>query len=315
MAANAKRKERKTASDAKPKERNMAANGKPAAESALPSAYNSIAGMFGDWIRQGTEGFVATQKILLDLAAQQNALVITMVRERMAFSAPESKKLADFAGRGIKTLMEVQRQVLEIAARQNSIVAEGLKPGVADTPIEGLAELVHDGLDNFITAQKQFLHIIQSQAVHAVNDFGDGKRFETERLAELAREGTKTFLESQKKFLDILEEHLTTKKKRAAGRAENGIQRVDIFDMAKKSVDSLIVAQQHLLDLANDQVKANVAFAQGALSIEVRPTTISDVVKKSVDSFVAAQKALVELASKPRKPEGPTHDSGHSVAA
>jgi hypothetical protein len=293
----------------------MAANAKPAAESAPQSAYNSIAGLLGDWIRQGTEGFVATQKILLDLAAQQNALALTILRERIGFSTPASKKLADFAGQGIKTLMEVQRQMLDVAARQNSILSEGLKPGLADTPINCLAEVVHQGLDNFITAQKQLLNIIQTHAEGAVNDFGEGKRFETGRLAELAREGTRNFLESQKKFLDIVEEQLTTKKEPAAEKAENGKGSVDIFDMAKKSVDSLIEAQQRLLDLASDQVKANAEFARDVFSTEVRPTTISEVMKKSVDSFVAAQKALLDLASKPRKAETPGDEPGQPVAA
>lgn len=281
----------------------MAANAKPAADSS-PLSYHSITGLLGDWVRQGTEGFVATQKILLDLAAQQNALALTMVRERMGFSLPGSKKLADFAGQSIKTVMEVQRQMLDVVARQNSIVAEGLRPGIADSRIEPLAELIHQGLDNFIAAQKQFLNIVQSQAEGAVNDFGESKRFESGRLAETAREAARTFVESQKKFLDIVEAQMLAKGEPSAEKREEGSQGTDIFGMAKKSMDALIEAQQHLLDLALDQIKANVNLVQGMFDVEVQRTTISEVVKKSVDSFVAAQKALADLASKPRRGDG-----------
>jgi hypothetical protein len=231
----------------------------------------------------------------------------------LGFSVPSTRKLADFAGEGIQTLMEAQRQMLDVAARQNAILSEGLQPGLASTPVSGLAEVVHQGLDNFIMAQKEFLNIIQTQADGAVNDFGEGKRFETGRLAELAREGTRNFLESQKKFLDIVEEQLTTKKKPAAGNGKG--RRVDLFEMGKKSVDALIEAQQRLLDLASEQVKANVEFARDIFSSDVRPTSISEVVKKSVDSFVAAQKALLELASKPPKTEVPAEGAGHPAAA
>ena len=192
----------------------MTAKAKPVAEPIAESAGNSIAGLLGDWIRQGTEGFVATQKILLDLAAQQNALALTMLRERIGFSLPPSKNLADFAGLSIRNLMEVQRQVLDVAARQSSILTEGLRPGIANTPIEWLVEVADQGLENFISAHKQFLDIIQEQAEGAVKDFGQGKSFDTSRLAELARDASRNFLESQKKLLEILEE--------AAHRQEDG---------------------------------------------------------------------------------------------
>jgi hypothetical protein len=279
------------------KERKMAAKGK-SAEWGPTAACGSIAGLLGDLIRQGTEGFVATQKILLDLVAQQNALVLTMVRERMSFSLPEAKKLADFAEQGVKALTDVERQVLDLAAHENSIVAAGLKPGVVNTPLRGVAEVIHQGLDNFIKAQKEMLKIIESQAEGAINDLGEGKGFDTRRLGELARDGTRSFLESQKKFLDILEEQLTVK--RVTRKKDSG-QRVDPFEMAKQSVDALIDTQERLLDIASDQVKASVKFAHDIFTLNGHPTKVSDMVKKSVDSFVAAQKALMELASKPRK--------------
>jgi hypothetical protein len=202
---------------------------------------------------------------------------------------------------GIKNFMEVQRQMLDIAGRENSIVEEGLEPAFADTPVNSLSKVVHQGLDNFVTTQKEFLTIIETQATGAMDEMAEGKRPDTGRLMELAREGTRTFLESQKKFLDIVEVQLTAKQS-GAEASTNG-RSVDIFDMAKKSVDALIEAQQRLLDLASAQVKVNVQFVQNICNVEVRPATISEVVKKSVDSFVAAQKALVDLASKPRKVE------------
>jgi hypothetical protein len=283
----------------------MAANGKPTSQSAPQTAYNSVVGLLGEWVRQGSEGFIATQKILLDLAAQQNALALTIVRERLGFATPRSKALADMTVKGIKNFMAAQQILLDIVAKQNAIVAEGLKPGVKGTPAEGLAEVVHQSMENFVAAQKELLGIFEAQAEGAVNDWGDGKCFESRRISELARDETRSFLESQKKYLDILEEQLTVKRE-AGMEAANGDQRVDIFDMVKKTVDTFIDAQQRLLDLVSDQIEADVKFARELFDTEARPiTTLSDLMKKSVDSFVAAQKALVDLASKPRKPAEP----------
>jgi hypothetical protein len=287
------------------KELNMAAKAKPAPEPAPQSTYNSVAGLIGEWIRQGTEGFIATQKILLDLAAQQNALALTMLRERLGFSAPNAKSLTDFAAIGMKNFknfMEAEQVILDVVARQNTIVADGLEPAVSGTPVEGLAEVVRQGLDNFITAEKQFLDILEAQADGATADFEEGKRFDTGRLSEIAREGMRNFLHSQKKFLDIVEEQLVAKKDPTPEPAHNGATRVDIFEMAKKSVNAFIEAQQRLLDLASDQIEMDVKFTREMLNVERGPaTTLAETVRKSIDSFVAAQKALGELASKPRK--------------
>lgn len=263
------------------------------------STYKSIAGMLGDWIRQGTEGFVATEKILLDLAAQQNALALTILRERVSIPMFSTKKLADFAGQGIKNLMEIQRQVLDMVARQNSILAAGLKPVIPGAPMQSLANVIHGGLDNLISAQKRLLDIIQLQAEGAVTDFGEGRSFNAGRLADVAREASLSFLESQKKFLEIVEKQIA--KKDPAAEAEPG-QQMDVFEMAKQSTDSFIETLQKLLDLASAQVQTNVKLAQEMFADGAPFTSMSEVVKKSADSFVAAQKALLDLASKPRKP-------------
>jgi hypothetical protein len=283
----------------------MASNVKSGHEPAPPRASAvAFAEMIGDWVRQATEGFIATEKILLDLAAQQNALALTMVRERLGlFSPTPSKAAMDLSGRGIHNFFEAQRLLLEMLARQNMIVADGLKPGLAGTPAEALADIVHRGFDNFVTAEKKFMDIFEAEAEGAVKDFGDKKSFDTARLTNLAREGMHTFIVSQKNFLEIVEKKLANRDEDTLIPADDKKQ-VDLFDMAKQSVDSFVEAQKHLLDLVSDQIDVNVKIAREVLSPgdERRAaTTLPDIVKKSVDSFVAAQKALVELASKPRK--------------
>lgn len=285
----------------------MAANGKSGTASAPQNVCNSITGLIGEWIRQGTDGFVATQKILLDLAAQQNALALTLLRERLGFATLQGKPLAEYTSIGIKNLnnmVEAGRVVLDAMARQNAIVAEALLPRVAGTPLEGAAEVLRQETDNLITTQKEFLDLIESQLEGAMNDLGERKRFDAGRISEFARDGISTFVRSQRKFLEIVEQQLAGKKAQAPGQGEESKPAIDVIEMANKSVNSLIDVQRQLLDLAADQIKANVKFAREMFNVEMHPTTtLADLARKSVDSFVAAQKALAELASKPRKPE------------
>jgi hypothetical protein len=282
----------------------MASPGNAAREAAPQSSW-SIPGMVADWIRQGTEGFIATQKILLDLAAQQNALALTIARERLGLVSPTpSKTLVDLTCKTVRNFMEAQQMVLDIVAKENDILADGLMPALNNTPAEALAEVIHQGLANCIQSQKHFLQLLESETEGAVTDFGDGKAFDISRLSTVAREGVRTFVKAQKKFLDIVEEEVLT----PAGdvtEAEAGRKRIDLFEIAKDSVDAYVDAQKRLLDLASDQVNVNVKFVREMFSMDIQrkpPTSLPDVLKKSADSFVAAQKALVELASKPRKP-------------
>lgn len=288
----------------------MAANARPAPEMKPQSAYHSMTGLLGEWIRQGTEGFVAGQKILLDLAAQQNALALNIIRERVGLSRPSAKKWADFAGKSVKTLLDVQRNVLDLVVRQNSILESSIKPRLPYAPIRGFAEVFHKGLDNFVEAQKQFLNTVQVQTEGVVGDIEEGKTPELSRLVTVARGGMTTFLESQKKFLDIVQEQVTAE----TAEGEEAGPALDLLDMIKQSVDAIIETQQQLLDLASEQVKASVSFAGEVFSFDAEPTAFSEVVKKSVDSFVAAQKALVELASKPRGGEETAEEAGHAAA-
>jgi cell fate (sporulation/competence/biofilm development) regulator YlbF (YheA/YmcA/DUF963 family) len=279
----------------------MATPAKPAREAAPQNSW-SITGMVGDWIRQGTEGLIATQKILLDLAAQQNALALSIARERLSLIAPfPSKAVVDVTSKTVHNFMEAQQTLLDIAAKENDIVAEGLKPGMENTPIEGLAEVVHQGLANCIDAQKTFLSFVEAETQDAVKEVGDGKGFDTGHLSDVAKEGVRTFVKTQKKFLEIIEEELLTdetKPKRTAKEKKH----IDLFDIAKESVDAYVEAQKRLLDLASDQINVNVRFVKDVFQKPDRDkvTALPDIVKKSVDSFVAAQKALVDLASKPR---------------
>jgi hypothetical protein len=284
----------------------MQAHAKAASE-APPTSRNSVPGLFGEWIRQGAEGFIATQKILLDLVAQQNALALTMVRERLgALSPSPSNKLVELAGKGFENFMEAQRVLLELAAQQNNIIAEAMRPAIPGDTLKGMAEVVRQGVDTFISAQKKFIDMAETQTHAAIADYREGKKVEGSRLADLARDAMKNFIDSQKRFLDIVEEQMLTKREPGI-EAEMKAKRVELVDSAKQGIDAFVEAQKRLLDLAGNQVDVNVTFMREMFAggEQPRTTSVSEILRKSTDSFVAAQKALVELASKPRKAEQP----------
>jgi hypothetical protein len=213
-----------------------------------------------------------------------------------------SGKLVELAGRGFENFMEAQRVLLELAAHQNQIIAEALRPAIPGDTLKSMSEVVRQGVDNFIAAQKRFIDLAETQTRGAVNDYKEGRRMDGTRLADLARDSMRNFIDSQKQFLDIVEDQMLTKREPGP---QDEAKRADLYESAKQGIDSFVEAQKRLLDLASDQVDVNVTFVREMFAGGEQPktTSVSEVLRKSTDSFVAAQKALVELASKPRRAE------------
>ena len=97
---------------------------------------SSTVSLLAEWVRQGTESFFATQRILLDLVMRQNANTIATVRERIsgARSAPTAA-LTEVAGEGISNFIAAERVMLQLAQRQNEILMSGIKDRAGAAPV------------------------------------------------------------------------------------------------------------------------------------------------------------------------------------
>src|ERR1041385_3433467 len=103
----------------------MAAKARPGPPPARESSAVSI---LSDWVRQGTESFFATQRILLDLVMRQNANTMHAMREQFAtVRAAPAEILPEMAGEGISNFIAAQRVLLHLAQRQNEILMTGVK--------------------------------------------------------------------------------------------------------------------------------------------------------------------------------------------
>ena len=76
------------------------------------------------WARQGIDSFVAAQKILLDLTAQQNALVIRMFRERLGEILNPGVTIAKVADQGVQNISAAGKIMLDWAGDETELIAE-----------------------------------------------------------------------------------------------------------------------------------------------------------------------------------------------
>src|SRR5215472_10902506 len=105
---------------------------------------SSTVTLLTEWVRQGTESFFATQRILLDLVMRQNATAMNTVRERLAGArSVPAEALTEMAGEGISNFIAAQRVLLQLAQRQNEIVMGGVSERTGGVPpVSAMTELL-----------------------------------------------------------------------------------------------------------------------------------------------------------------------------
>lgn len=250
-----------------------------------------------NWIRQGMETFVASQKVLLDLAAQQNSLAIGFVRERLAYSPFKPfTGMMELAGQGLANFVAAQKIILELAADENDLFLQSVRDGfnLTGTPAM-LTDTLREGVHEFVAMQKKFLKLVEDQSMAAVDAMKEGKPYEGKKLGEVTREGLENFVHTQKKFLDLMAEAAAYTNGKAAKPS-----RRKVSAMFKEGVDKFAEAQKDLLDVAARQIEATLKAAEDVMQPPTEPSTsMGEIARRGFENFIHAQKSLLDVVTKP----------------
>jgi hypothetical protein len=259
------------------------------------------------WARQGVESFVAAQKILLDLAAQENALLIGMVREQFGKTGfRPGVSMAGIAEKGVKNLSTAGKILLDLAASETALAVDGVKEGLRLPVAAGaIADVVRHRVDTLVEMQRQLLDATAEHVHAAAESYREGEPvMPVTKVAELARRGIEGFVESEKKFLDLAAQEVSNATKGGKRTTKPPRARMAVLtEVAREGAEKYIETQKKLLDLAIEQLEA-AAKAGGnhkeAARKEVQPSW-GELTEKSVKNFVSAEKSLLDLAMKPMK--------------
>jgi hypothetical protein len=270
------------------------------------------------WARQGVQSFVAAQKILMDLASQENALLIGIARERL--SKPGFRPdmtLAGLAEKGVENLASAGKILLDLAAGETELAVDGLKEGLRLPLAAGtMAEVVRHRVDTLIELQKSLLDAATEQAHAAAESYRAGERVRAAaNVAELARRGIEGFVESEKKFLDLAAQQVSAATKGDKRTHKPPRERMEVLSkVAREGAEKYIDTQKKLLDLAIEQLEETAKNGR-----EHKDTTHKaiaplwgELTEKSVRNFVNAEKSLLELATKPINRQG--REEGRKVS-
>jgi len=258
------------------------------------------------WARQGIESFMAAQKILLDLTAQQNALVIGMVREQM--SKPRFRPgpaIAKVADRGVENITAAGKILLDLAAGETALVVDGLHQALPLPRVAGtVANVVRHRVVTFIEMQKRLLDAAAEQTHKVAESYREGKGLmgAGASAVELARQGIETLVETEKKFLDLAAHEVAAATKGDGNGRKPARARYKVLtELAREGSEKYIEAQKKLLNLAIEQMESGGEVASErheAAETEARASW-GTLTEKSVRNFVTAQKSLMDLIVKP----------------
>jgi hypothetical protein len=224
--------------------------------------------MLAGWLRQGTESFFASQRILTDLVMRQNAHTIGAFQGRLT----EARNIAgaaatEMAGEGISSFIAAQRVLLNLAQRQNELLTTVVKERIdGPAPVAAVTDLFSRGVDTVIGMHQHLLTMAARQTDEWIDATKSGEPFEgihlgdtngrhsaarKTELAELARQSAEAYIDAQKKLLDVAAQQLklSAKTTREAINAINPLPMETLTELARHTLEGLVESEQDLVNV------------------------------------------------------------------
>jgi len=271
---------------------------------------DSPARQLAGWARQGFGSFMAAQKILLDLTAQQNALVIGMLRESLSDPPRPDRAFAKIADKGIQNLTDAGKILLDLAADETSLVVDGVK-GVIPLPAAAgtVANLIRHRLLTLVDLQKRFLDVAAEEMHEVAEAYQEGKGLMAAgaSVGKLARRGLESIVETEKDFLDLAVHEVSAERKADGKERKPPRERYRfVSQLAREGGEKYLDAQKKLLNLAIEQIESagKVVSGRAESARTGARASLGELTEKSVRNLATAQKSLMDLVVKPGKASG-----------
>jgi hypothetical protein len=152
---------------------------------------------------EGTSSLVEAQRALLNLAQQENEIILNGVKGRIGGFLP-AVAMTDLVRRSLDTLIGMQQELLTSTSKQTVQWLEPEKAGKG-TRAAHLVEFAREGVETFTRAHKKFLDVVAEETAKTTRGKEhDGKPVKKTEIVQLAREAGNAFVEAQKRLLDVM---------------------------------------------------------------------------------------------------------------
>jgi len=197
---------------------------------------------------EGASSFIEAQRIFLNLAQQENDLVMNGVKERVGASTPAAA-MTDLVRRSLDTLLNMQHEFLTTTSKQTIHLLEAVQTGKS-YPKAHFAELAREGMENFVHAHQKLLDVLSQETIRATS--GKPEQLTSTKKTELprlAQEASDFFIDAQKKVLDVVGQQMNTSLSAATKAAEtlSPARLATVTELPAKAVKSFFEGEKALL--------------------------------------------------------------------
>lgn len=218
---------------------------------------------------EGLANFIEGQKLLLGLAQRENEILATGIKERVGgFAVTDA--LVNTIHRSIDTFVEMQMEYLKSAGKHVHGRLAAVKAG-EEYEGDTVVELAREGLENFVQAQKKFLHVVAEET----STLTGGKEITPSKvkktaLTELAQDAADAFVDVQKKLMDVAarQVHVTLKTAGTAAKMMPTVPYREIPDLTREGFRSFVEAEKAVLESVTKRPEARKAPAKTARRVE-----------------------------------------------
>jgi hypothetical protein len=169
-----------------------------------PDGTESALAILTELAVEGTASLVEAQRALLNLAQQENDIILNGVKEQVDRFVPAAA-MTDLVRRSLDTLFGMQQELLTSTSKQTLDWLQSEQTGKGKRASH-LVEFAREGVETFTRAQKKFLEVVaqETEKVTSGKKEHESKTLKKAELAHLAREAGNAFIEAQKRLLDVL---------------------------------------------------------------------------------------------------------------
>jgi len=168
---------------------------------------------------EGASSFIEAQRIFLNLAQQENELLMSGVKQRVGDSAPAAA-MTDLVRRSLDALIDMQQEFLTLTSKQTLEWLDAVQGGKR-YPSAHLLDVAREGMEKFIHAHQKLLDVLAQETTRATSGkSAESRHVKKTEVAQIAREAADRLLEAQKKVLDVAGQQISTNLKAATQAAE-----------------------------------------------------------------------------------------------
>ncbi len=252
--------------------------------------------------REGLKGLFKAQNILLEFAAEQNAIAFKAVRERIKpVEAAPANALINSVEEIFEGIVSMQKSIVDLGAErlERGAIAEEEAAPVKEKrsfPSLPLGELLRKNFETTVEAQREVLGLVEKQSKLGVKAADEFTRFTAGKtlkgLASMAKESIDNVIGAQGRLIDLAARQGKDAIEVLTRSVAKGYSK-DLARHAEEGIENFRLAQKRLLDVAGELNERSYGRAE-AKSEETAPSKLASRVQSGIERVIKSQNEMLD---------------------